>query len=86
MQEIDELIEKFKVADDQNYTLFTYVNELNQEIAKLEEQVKAIEGEIEEAQRQGVAFESCRRQTQQEARLSHPIYRPACSPAKAACG
>lgn len=29
----------FKAADDRNYTLFTYVNELNQEVAKLEEQV-----------------------------------------------
>jgi coiled-coil domain-containing protein 63/114 len=68
VQEIDELIEKFKVADDENYTLFTYVIELNQEITKLEEQVKAIEEEIEEAQKQGVAFESCRRQSQQEVR------------------
>lgn len=30
----------FKAADDRNYTLFTYVNELNQEVAKLEEQVQ----------------------------------------------
>ena len=39
VQDIDELIEMFKAADDRNYTLFTYVNELNQEVAKLEEQV-----------------------------------------------
>jgi coiled-coil domain-containing protein 63/114 len=42
MQDIDELIEMFKAADDRNYTLFTYVNELNQEVAKLEEQVLAM--------------------------------------------
>lgn len=40
VQDIDELIEMFKAADDRNYTLFTYVNELNQEVAKLEEQVR----------------------------------------------
>jgi coiled-coil domain-containing protein 63/114 len=40
VQDIDELIEMFKAADDHNYTLFTYVNELNQEVAKLEEQVQ----------------------------------------------
>lgn len=68
MQEIDELIEKFKTADDENYTLFTYVNELNQEIAKLEEQVKVIEGEIEAAQQQAVARESSRLKTQLEVR------------------
>lgn len=45
MQEIDALIDKFKSADDENYTLFTYVNELNQEVAALEEHVRAIEAE-----------------------------------------
>jgi outer membrane murein-binding lipoprotein Lpp len=66
VQDIDELIEKFKAADDQNYTLFTYVNELNQEITKLEEQVKGIEAEIDAAQRQAVARASSRLKVQQE--------------------
>jgi uncharacterized protein YdcH (DUF465 family) len=66
VQDIDELIEKFKTADDQNYTLFTYVNELNQEITKLEEQVKGIDSEIEAAQRQAVARASARLKVQQE--------------------
>lgn len=42
MQEIDELIEEFKTADDTNYTLFTYVNELHSEVAQLQDQVRSL--------------------------------------------
>ena len=34
-------------AEDQNYTLFNYVNEVNAEIEKLEDQITAIKAEIE---------------------------------------
>lgn len=66
MQDIDELIEMFKAADDRNYTLFTYVNELNQEVAKLEDQVKAIHSEIDSVQQQDAARENERQLSQQE--------------------
>lgn len=71
MQDIDELIEMFKAADDRNYTLFTYVNELNQEVAKLEEQVKAIHSEIDSVQQQDATRENERQRSQQEVLIYH---------------
>lgn len=68
MQEIDELIERFKAADDRNYTLLAYVNELNQEVAKLEEQVRAIEREMESAQAAALSRAGARARAQHEVR------------------
>lgn len=42
---IDELVTAFINAEDQNFTLFNYVNDLNKEIEKLEEQVAELRGE-----------------------------------------
>lgn len=42
--DIDELVETFIDAEDRNFTLFTYVNELNEEVAKLDEQVRCSAG------------------------------------------
>ena len=47
IEEIDLLVNTFISAEDQNYTLFNYVNEVNQEIEKLEDQITLIRGEIE---------------------------------------
>lgn len=73
MQEIDELIERFKAADDRNYTLLAYVNELNQEVAKLEEQVRAIEREMESAQAAALSRAGARARAQHEVRTSPPL-------------
>lgn len=69
IQDIDDLVETFITAEDQNFTLFNYVNELNEEIAKLEDQVKAIQMEIEDYKRQDVARENERLKVQQEVPL-----------------
>ena len=37
--DIDELVTTFIAAEDQNFSLFNFVNELNQEQEKLEEQM-----------------------------------------------
>jgi coiled-coil domain-containing protein 63/114 len=47
IKDIDELVNTFVNAEDQNYTLFNYVNEVNSEIEKLEDQITAIKAEIE---------------------------------------
>ena len=39
---IDELVQTFIDAEDQNFSLFNYVNELNNEVEKLEEQIADI--------------------------------------------
>ena len=46
-QDIDHLVNTFITAEDQNYTLFNYVNEVNQEIEKLEDQITAIKAETD---------------------------------------
>jgi chromosome segregation ATPase len=43
---IDTLIKEFSTSEDSNFSLFTYVNELNTEIEKLEEQISEMEGEF----------------------------------------
>lgn len=74
VQDIDELIEMFKAADDRNYTLFTYVNELNQEVAKLEDQVKLIHSEIDSVQQQDAARENEHQRSQQEVLLGQFMF------------
>ena len=47
ISDIDELVTTFINAEDQNFALFNYVNELNGECEKLEEQIADIKSEIE---------------------------------------
>ena len=47
ISDIDELVTTFINAEDQNFALFNYVNELNAECEKLEEQIADIKSEIE---------------------------------------
>ena len=39
MQDIDKLVNRFIEVEDQNFSLFNYVNELNNEIELLQEKV-----------------------------------------------
>jgi hypothetical protein len=45
-------------AEDQNYTLFNYVNEVNTEIEALEDQITVIRKEVGSS-RQGNSFAEC---------------------------
>lgn len=47
IEEIDQLVHTFISAEDQNYTLFNYVNEVNNEIEKLEDQITAIKSDTD---------------------------------------
>lgn len=53
IDDIDQLVNTFITAEDQNYTLFNYVNEVNQEIEKLEDQIMEIRKEIEKYKETG---------------------------------
>merc|ERR1712054_686068 len=44
---IDELVDTLINAEDKNFTLFNFVNELTSEIEKLEEQIQDIKAEVE---------------------------------------
>ncbi|KAI9137500.1 hypothetical protein BKA69DRAFT_1041689 [Paraphysoderma sedebokerense] len=46
VNDIDELVHRFKDVEDQNFSLFNYVNEINNEIEKLHEEINAIKREM----------------------------------------
>ena len=53
ISDIDDLVSSFIAAEDENYSLFNYVNELSQEQEKLQEQVTDITAEAERLLGQG---------------------------------
>ena len=61
IQDIDELVTSFVNAEDKNFTLFNYINELNQEIDKLEDQISTIRGEIEAYKAGGMLSDTIRK-------------------------
>ena len=69
--DIDDLVNSFIQAEDDNFTLFNYVAELNQEMEKLEEEVQDLRGELEKCRGQGATGETQRKKLLQdlEARL-----------------
>ena len=42
MKDIDAIVERFMEAEDANFSLFNYVNEVHAEVEKLEEQIADI--------------------------------------------
>jgi len=61
ISDIDELVTTFINAEDQNFALFNYVNELNGECEKLEEQIADIKAEIEKYKGQGLNTDNQRK-------------------------
>ena len=61
ISDIDELVTTFINAEDQNFALFNYVNELNGECEKLEEQIADIKSEIEKYKGQGLNTDNQRK-------------------------
>jgi len=61
ISDIDELVTTFINAEDQNFALFNYVNELNGECEKLEEQIAEIKAEIEKYKGQGLNTDNQRK-------------------------
>jgi len=64
--DIDELVATFIEAEDQNFSLFNYVNELNNEVEKLEVLIAHLRAEIERHRGQAVSTDSQRRRELQE--------------------
>jgi hypothetical protein len=59
--DIDELVKTFVDAEDQNFSLFNYVNDLSNEMEKLEEQISEVKNEIEKYKGQGIHTDSERK-------------------------
>lgn len=51
--DIDQLVQTFINAEDQNFSLFNYANDLSSEIENLEESIQEIRGEIKNYQGEG---------------------------------
>ncbi|KAK3272352.1 Outer dynein arm protein 1 [Cymbomonas tetramitiformis] len=66
ISDIDDLVVSFINAEDENYRLYKYVDELNQEIARLEESIQDIDREIKEYKKQGKATDGQRKGNENE--------------------
>lgn len=73
ISDIEALVSTFIEAEKHNYSLFNYVNELANEIEKLEKQISQIKQDIEEYKGQGIRTENQRKKIMSdlEVRLSH---------------
>lgn len=60
-EDIDVLVTRFIEVEDTNFALFNYVNEQNNEIEKLNEEIFAIQLDIENFKDQGIELESQRK-------------------------
>ncbi|KAJ3411808.1 hypothetical protein HDV05_001707 [Chytridiales sp. JEL 0842] len=56
-QDIKELVQRFKAVEDQNFSLFNYVNEVNNEIEKMAEEIVDIQTKIDGMKIENVAAE-----------------------------
>ena len=61
IEDIDALVENFLNSEDENFTLFSYVNGLNQEIEALEDQIAEVKVETARFRAQSVNTESQRK-------------------------
>ena len=59
--DIDELVTKFVEAEDKNFSLFNFVNELNSEIERLEMMISDTKAEIEKFKGQGLNTDNQRK-------------------------
>jgi len=66
ISDIDELVTTFIEAEDKNFSLFNYVNELNNEVEKLEEQIEHTRSEIEKHRGQGQSTDGQRKRILQD--------------------
>ncbi|KAL7747818.1 hypothetical protein RI367_006753 [Sorochytrium milnesiophthora] len=46
VQSLDELVQRFKDVEDQNFSLFNYVNEVNNEIEKISEEITSVQRQM----------------------------------------
>jgi chromosome segregation ATPase len=59
--DIDELVATFIGAEDQNFQLFNYVNDVSAEIERLEENISKIRGEIDQYKGKGIEGDNQRK-------------------------
>lgn len=58
--DLDHLVHHFIQKEDVNFALFNYVNELNDETIMMQEEIKQLDSDIREFQKQGQALDKTR--------------------------
>eukprot|EP01006_Ploeotia_vitrea_P030063 TRINITY_DN62522_c0_g1_i1.p1 TRINITY_DN62522_c0_g1~~TRINITY_DN62522_c0_g1_i1.p1 ORF type:complete len:546 (-),score=352.04 TRINITY_DN62522_c0_g1_i1:483-2120(-) len=66
ISDIDELVQTFIDAEDQNFQLFNYVNDLSNEIEKLEESIAEIQEDTKKYKGQGVNVDNQRKKIMED--------------------
>lgn len=61
ISDINELVERFKAVEDQNFSLFNYVNEINNEIELHAEEIVNLQGKLNQMKIETVAVEEERK-------------------------
>lgn len=61
IQDIDKLVENFIDVEDENFSSFNYVNELNNDIDQIQEQINELKLEIDKIRGQGVNMDNQRK-------------------------
>ncbi|XP_070572078.1 coiled-coil domain-containing protein 63-like [Ptychodera flava] len=59
-EDVEVIVEKFLETEDKNFALYNYVNELNSEIEVLQDQIAAVNADIDAFKKQGIALEKQR--------------------------
>jgi chromosome segregation ATPase len=63
INDIQEIINKFLEAEEQNFSLFNYVNDINSEIERLEHSISNMRNQIEKYRGQGMSSDTQRKKT-----------------------
>lgn len=61
--DINEIVTKFLEAEEQNFSLFNYVNDINSEIERLEHSISSMRNQIEKYRGQGMSSDTQRKKT-----------------------
>lgn len=73
VDKMDGLVKQFRLSENENNSLFNYVDNLTSEIEKLEKSISKIKQEIEEYKKKGIETEELRKRnmSELEVRISH---------------
>jgi len=63
VSDVNEIVAKFREAEDQNFSLFNYVNDINSEIERLEHSISDMRNQIEKYRGQGMSSDTQRKKT-----------------------
>jgi hypothetical protein len=63
IEDVNEIVTRFLEAEEQNFSLFNYVNDINTEIERLEHSISDMRNQIEKYRGQGMSTDTQRKKT-----------------------